>query len=455
MITSRRVLRGPLPSRWAGGFKEGNDHGPDHIVRVLENVTKLLGDGHESHVTAYELYLTMMSVIYHDVGILRQRKDHADLSAQAVDQIEREVDLSSADKDIIMRAVASHSSSKDIAKVCEDFPDEDFVEGERVRPRVIAALVRLADELDEDERRSRHFIEQYIDIPETSRFFWLFCQRISGIDISSSRLEISFHVRFESGDLDLYPVRARRCPEPPLRGSLLWKMVRSIDERQVVNRFLPRELHYARVRLSSNPFAVISLGRSPGPSIWTTARVLSPCSLRRFLNCSSTRADAAIETREATLLQKYQALGVSLARQRSLYAVLGEIQAQAAHASGRDIALLHPGLRSYQPLIVASQTKPRVVDILARVLSGVELSQSEVRHLVAGIASGEIPDYQITTFLTAVHLKGMTDASVRRLALALVESGEVLDLHGSVPYRHCNSPQATGSATFPISSCHR
>jgi hypothetical protein len=67
---------------WAAGFPEGNDHGPSHITRVLEHLDQLLGPNpiRSKIIEPYELFLTMMAVLYHDVGILGGRSRHADRS---------------------------------------------------------------------------------------------------------------------------------------------------------------------------------------------------------------------------------------------------------------------------------------------------------------------------------------------------------------------------------------
>src|SRR5437667_5611853 len=56
-------------------FEGGNDHGPGHIQRVLEKLDQLLGADPLTPrlINTYELFLTMMSVLYHDVGMLRAR----------------------------------------------------------------------------------------------------------------------------------------------------------------------------------------------------------------------------------------------------------------------------------------------------------------------------------------------------------------------------------------------
>jgi len=75
----------------------------------------------------------------------------------------------------------------------------------------------------------------------------------------------------------------------------------------------------------------------------------------------------------------------------------------------------------------------RVVDIITKKRDGKELSKGEIEFFIAGYANGEIPDYQAAAWAMAVLLKGMTDAETTDLALAMANSGEVLDLSDVVP----------------------
>src|SRR5262245_58064966 len=70
---------------WAAGFAEGNNHGRGHITRVLENLDHLLGPKPLDRVGPYELFLAMMSVLYHDIGLLQQRKGHEEISKQLLE----------------------------------------------------------------------------------------------------------------------------------------------------------------------------------------------------------------------------------------------------------------------------------------------------------------------------------------------------------------------------------
>ena len=72
----------------------------------------------------------------------------------------------------------------------------------------------------------------------------------------------------------------------------------------------------------------------------------------------------------------------------------------------------------------------RAVDLIVRKRDGAELAPEEIDFLVRGFTRGEIPDYQFSSLLMAIVLKGMTPADTARLTRAMIDSGDVLDLTG-------------------------
>jgi pyrimidine-nucleoside phosphorylase len=69
-----------------------------------------------------------------------------------------------------------------------------------------------------------------------------------------------------------------------------------------------------------------------------------------------------------------------------------------------------------------------VTDLIRRKRDGGELERSEIEFLVGGYTRGAIPDYQMSAWLMAVLLRGMTRAELAALTESMLNSGQVLDL---------------------------
>ena len=70
----------------------------------------------------------------------------------------------------------------------------------------------------------------------------------------------------------------------------------------------------------------------------------------------------------------------------------------------------------------------RTVDIIQKKRDGLELSTEEIQFLVDGYVDGSVPDYQMSAFAMAVYFKGMTTREISDLTMAMVGTGEQIDL---------------------------
>jgi pyrimidine-nucleoside phosphorylase len=68
-----------------------------------------------------------------------------------------------------------------------------------------------------------------------------------------------------------------------------------------------------------------------------------------------------------------------------------------------------------------------LVELIRRKRDGKELTREEIEFIVSGYTSGEFPDYQISAFLMAALIRGLTGAETAALTQAMLHSGQVLD----------------------------
>ena len=70
----------------------------------------------------------------------------------------------------------------------------------------------------------------------------------------------------------------------------------------------------------------------------------------------------------------------------------------------------------------------RMVDLIEKKRDGFELSKEEIDFIIEGYTKGDIPDYQMAAFAMSVFFKGMNDIESTNLAIAMLNSGDVMDL---------------------------
>lgn len=70
----------------------------------------------------------------------------------------------------------------------------------------------------------------------------------------------------------------------------------------------------------------------------------------------------------------------------------------------------------------------RMVDLIEKKRDGKELTKAEIDFIIKGYTDDSIPDYQMSSFAMAVFFQNMTDNERAALTMAMVESGDQIDL---------------------------
>lgn len=65
--------------------------------------------------------------------------------------------------------------------------------------------------------------------------------------------------------------------------------------------------------------------------------------------------------------------------------------------------------------------------IIRKKRDGEEITRDEIRHFIKGAIDGSVSEGQIGAFIMAVYLKGMSTLELVEMALAMRDSGRVLD----------------------------
>jgi pyrimidine-nucleoside phosphorylase len=89
-------------------------------------------------------------------------------------------------------------------------------------------------------------------------------------------------------------------------------------------------------------------------------------------------------------------------------------------------ALRRPGSRRSAPKNAPNDLSP--VGLIAKKRDGGEHTDHEIQTLVDGFLSGQVADYQMSAWLMAAYLRGLSPSEMRALTKSMLESGKLLHL---------------------------
>jgi len=193
-----------------GLFRYYTDHGPGHSEAVIEILNKLTKG---VNLSEYENFLLKCSAWLHDIGMLgregediynpevcnRIREEHHKRSAEYISKHWREIGLSDETEATIIQWICyAHSSKVAINDVDEESTIHIAGREEKIRTRLLAALLRLADALD--CREDRLPPEEYRRLPqilqESLKEYWKH-EIVKKVEIKGSKIYVEMLLKYK------------------------------------------------------------------------------------------------------------------------------------------------------------------------------------------------------------------------------------------------------------------
>ena len=194
-VRARTTLLEDVLAEIRGREPNLTDHGPDHIQHVLDNVFKLL-DGELEYFSSIEHYIVGLSVLFHDVGNLNGRTDHNKRIGHFYDYV-RPSPKFAQEKSLIVQIAQAHTGEarNGSRNTLADVPDLLQLNGEPIRARQIAAVVRFADELAEGPNRTSDYMRRHALYAMESRQYHDYAAATDiAIDRLNQRIAITYHL---------------------------------------------------------------------------------------------------------------------------------------------------------------------------------------------------------------------------------------------------------------------
>lgn len=193
------------------------DHGPDHIRMVIRRAQHLLPstqwslNGNEKVagcLEPYEAFLLLAAIHFHDVGNWYGREGHEKRITTAMAKVPVFQELDRWEQGAIARIATCHGGNFDgDLDTIGRLPLTDKSGDITYRPRLIASILRLADELADERSRANQFGLQNPEHFPTCLIYHKYAFALSSVDIEPSNQQIELRFQISQADASrTYPI---------------------------------------------------------------------------------------------------------------------------------------------------------------------------------------------------------------------------------------------------------
>jgi len=172
------------------------DHGVDHIQSVINKAGELIKDKAD-RLYGYELYILLLAIHFHDLGNIKGREEHEQKIIEIMDEIGNNLPLDDPEKEFVSKIAMAHGgyvqNNKNDKHTLGILDHTTTCNGITIRPKLLAAILRFADELADDYYRA---IPNII-IPPENEIFQEYSKALETIGINGKTLIFRFRIRYE------------------------------------------------------------------------------------------------------------------------------------------------------------------------------------------------------------------------------------------------------------------
>jgi hypothetical protein len=240
-----------LPSQEDGEQVEPlwlTDHGPEHITTVMRQASALSGDS-ACCLNPYECYLLLIAAHFHDVGNIFGREGHERKITKVMGEMGPTIlGEDTLEKRQIRDIAMAHggyyqAGDKDtISRLRYDGPQHD-----QPRIKLLAALLRLADELADDRTRTNRFLLDNGLVNPESLLFHTYASRLHPVTVN--RQEHSISMYFDVSSELLVKKFSKHGNDVFLVDEIFSRTLKTYKEKLYCSRFLRPTVHVDTVHV--------------------------------------------------------------------------------------------------------------------------------------------------------------------------------------------------------------
>lgn len=208
------------------------DHGVAHVRSVILHAKDIIAD--TTKLNGYELFLLLMAIHFHDLGNISGREYHERKIAEIIEQMDDRLPLDTSEKEFIAAIAIAHGGylpeDKENKDTIRNVPSDTYYDGVPIRPKALAAILRFADEISDDLRRSDF---TGITIPHENEIYHEFSKALEPISIVGETIVFRFRIPYEMTQKELGKGNSERL----LYDEILDRMAKCMRELEYCKKY--------------------------------------------------------------------------------------------------------------------------------------------------------------------------------------------------------------------------
>lgn len=227
-----------------------NSHGEDHVDMVANRAFELLQCCYDFPLTLYDLYILLCAIQVHDVGVVRGRDGH---ERRARDILREQEIAGISDHEINMIGAIACAHSGLTPDGNRDTIGALREEELQIKPRLLAALLRFADELADDRTRTNEFAIKEGLISKSSEIFHAYSQSLSRVEIvrnEANRTHIEIKLTYYLDEKNACETFGKYGQEVYLLDEIYSRTLKMERERRYCAQYLKRCIDVGLIRVA-------------------------------------------------------------------------------------------------------------------------------------------------------------------------------------------------------------
>ena len=240
-----------------------NDHGPSHVEKVIEKANQILTKNTMGpELSEAECFILLCAIQIHDIGSIYGRNNHEKKTGEMLAEKSTNIITDKPELRVIENVAMVHGGKiKGSKDTISKLPESETICDQEIRPRLLAAILRFADELADDLSRANTVALEMDLIGDSSKIFHVYSKALHTVKLSPIENGLNHEVQlvYELQVDDLREKYKYNKVEKYLLDEIYDRTLKMERERRYCSKFLYSFIRIGKINVRINIYGEDSL----------------------------------------------------------------------------------------------------------------------------------------------------------------------------------------------------